>query len=365
MIPKITSQDMNKIFKEKKDQIDKIELMLQSMEEKQNKKLMVRNYIDEFISIQINTINAGVIADNSKIAFKNNVSGVYNQYGYMIHPRYKNTPIDIFNFRLNNGSTMFKDTVECKVNDVVNDTWKSLLMSDNVIDKPIVFEEMTTDTVNLEFSIPEDAKYGMSRFNVIEIDPYILGAYNVEAIECYTVNTDGLLSTTPTKTISGLDNIGRTRIILDDKIKFSKVKMTFKNNFKSEINNVTIYPFGIRHISFMEADFLSTSCAIVKAVVDDYFEYVYNDLTLYTCNGKIETTADYYGIEFYTEYTNNTLLGRVYPSSDASMHRIPKNTKELYIKVPLLIENEADDTKEYLCLNGIKLNFTTKELIQL
>ena len=83
---------------------------------------------------------------------------------------------------------------------------------------------------------------------------------------------------------------------------------------------------------------------------------------MYTPTGKIETNCSYYGIEAYTTYKNNTLINKVEYSTNAKTYRIPKNTMSLYLKVPLYISNEADDTKEYLCLNGLKVNISTKDI---
>ena len=56
-------------------------------------------------------------------------------------------------------------------------------------------------------------------------------------------------------------------------------------------------------------------------------------------------------------------MGKVNLSSDAEIYRIPKNTKTLYVKIPLLRKNIKDNSTEYLCLNGVGLNFTTEEQI--
>ena len=86
-------------------------------------------------------------------------------------------------------------------------------------------------------------------------------------------------------------------------------------------------------------------------------------ITLYTPTGQIESNCSYYGIEAYTTYENNTLMNKIQYTTKAGTYRIPKNTNSIYFKVPLLIENIADNSKTYLCLNGLKVNISTKDLL--
>ena len=67
-----------------------------------------------------------------------------------------------------------------------------------------------------------------------------------------------------------------------------------------------------------------------------------DDMTIYTTQGKHSINANEYNIEVYTDYNNNTLMGKVNLSSEASIYRIPKNTKTLYVKIPLIKKNIKD-----------------------
>lgn len=365
MIPKMSSQDLNKDFEEKKEKIDTIEMTIQEIKENMNKKLMVVNYIMEATNRKCDVLNAGVSTDRTLISFENNIfnKGMYEQYAYEIHPKFKSTPIDIFNLSLPNGGSMFKQNMTCTVNGIKSEEWLTVLQTEDNTNKKIVFDEYTTDIIKVEYTLDNTLSWGTSRFNLIEIDPYIPGMYDIQLIECYGIDTKNAITSEPIKTISNVNNIGKTRIILDEKIKFSKVVFTFKNNFSSELNGNTIYPFGLKHILFKEADFISNSTAIVQATFDEYVEYVYNKITLYTVDNTIETTCDAYGIEAYATYEKGTLLNKIKLSSDAGVYRIAKNTRNIYFKIPLLISNEADTSKIYLCLKGLKVNVSTKDIM--
>ena len=172
------------------------------------------------------------------------------------------------------------------------------MKSDSLQDKEIIFDELNTDTITISYELDNSLALGTSRFNVIEIDPYIKGAYSLTSLECYSLDTSGNLSSTPITTVQGFNNIGKTRIILDKKIKFSKVVMTFKINFSTEVNNISVYPFGLKHIYFMEADFLAdTSFVIVPIIADDYIEYIYNDIPFYVTDIKVLCDIIYNDLE--------------------------------------------------------------------
>ena len=362
---RLSSQELNKEFIDKKDKIDEIQTNINNIKTDINKKLMIVNYALEVANNKLSLLGVGANADQTIISFDNNVhnKGMFEQYCYEIHPKFKSTPIDIFNLNLPNGGCTFKQIVDCTVNGVSNDEWITVLQSENVPTKEIVFNEYNTDTIEVAYTISNTTTWGTSRFNMIEIDPYISGIYSIESIDCYTIDTSNNLKSEPTKSFSNINNFGKTRLILDEKIKFGKVVFKFKCNYKSNINNSVIYPFGIKHIFFKEADFISESCAIIHARFNDYVEYIKDEIILYTPTGKIETNCSYYGIEAYTTYENNTLINKVEYSTNAKTYRIPKNTMSLYLKVPLYISNEADDTKEYLCLNGLKVNISTKDIL--
>ena len=368
----LSSQEYNELFKNARDSFDnelvKRDLAIANM----TKKLKIMDCANTFIEEKINSINNTANYDTKLVTFYNGVNGSFNQYGYSVHPKFKKEPIDIFNLKLMSGDTMFKNSLICKVNDVEitdpNDDlyYTNFLISDNSLEKKIMFSDIYSDQLKIEYMIDPNNRMtlGTSRFNVIEIDPYIYGAYTIKFIEIFSLNeVNGVVSETPLKTINSINNIGKLRVILDEKVKFSKVVFHFDlSNLKSfNDNNEIVYPFGLRHIHFYEADFLEDSHAIIPIRANDYIEYIYNNITLYHAGNPIDTTCEYYDIEIYTDYINGTLTGRVYTSSDAAAYRISKNTKVLYAKVPLIWTNKANTSKQYLSLSGILFDYTVDE----
>ena len=362
-IPVMNSKELNNIFANAQKETLKFEEKIQAIKNDTNKKIMIIKYENEFINKKLDAINTGLIVNDKIVSFDHNSYGVFNDYGYMVHPKFKKTPIDIINLKLPNGDNFFREGVIAKVNGVERPEYTNILMSDNHVSKTIVFEEFNTDNISLEYTLSNEYTLGVMRFNTIEIDPYLYGAYDLLSVEIYTLDKTNNMSAEPTHIFDGFSNIGRTRIVLPEKIKFAKVVLNFKANFKTERNSLDIYPFGLKHVHFLESDFVEDSFIITQFITDKFIEYVMDDMTLYTTQGKHEIDAHEYNIEVYTDYENNTLMGKVNLSSDAGIYRIPKNTKTLYVKIPLLRKNIKDNSTEYLCLNGVGLNFTTEEQI--
>lgn len=362
-IPKMGSKEFNDIFHNAQKSTLEFEQRIQAIKNDVNKKIMIINYNEEFINKKLDAVNTGMVANDKIMAFDYNSYGIFNSYGYMIHPKFKKTPIDIMNLKLPTGNNFFREGVNAKVNGEERPEYVNVLMSDNHISKQIIFEEFDTDRVTLEYTLDNHYELGVMRFNMIEIDPYLFGAYDLLSIKIYTLDKTNTISAEPTYMCNGFNNIGRTRIVLGDKVKFAKVELEFKVNFKTERNMVDVYPFGLKHVHFLEADFLENSFVISEFISDKFIEYVMDDMMIYSTQGKYKIDAHEYNIEVYTDYENNTLMGKVNLSSDAGIYRIPKNTKKLYVKIPLVIKNDNTKITEYLCLNGLGLNYTTEEQV--
>lgn len=362
-IPVMSSKELNEIFSNAQKETIDYQQKIQAIKNDMNKKITIIKYENEFINKKLDVISTGLIANESLVSFDHNSYGVFNDYGYMVHPKFKKAPIDILNLKLPNGDNYFRNEIIAKVNDIEKPEYVNVLMADNHIEKTIIFDEFDKPEISLEYTLENTYSLGTMRFNTIEIDPYLYGAYDLMSIEIFNLDSSNNLSVEPSFVLDGFDNIGRTRIILPDKLKFARIKFNFKVNFKTQRNSIDIYPFGLKHIHLLESNYVEDSFVITEFVSDKFVEYVMNDMTLYTTQGKKNITANEYGIEVFTNYESNTLFGKVNLSSDAGIYRIPKNTRTLYVKIPLIKKDVNDKVLEYLTLNGLELNLTTNEQI--
>ena len=123
----LSSQEYNDLFRQAADTFDaemlKRDIIIQNM----SKKLMIINYTNEFVENKLSLFSTSTGADNDLITLNNAVGGFYNQYGFSVHPKFKNDPIDIFNLKLMSGNTMFKNSITCKVNDIQLDSLSNKL----------------------------------------------------------------------------------------------------------------------------------------------------------------------------------------------------------------------------------------------
>ena len=221
----LNSQEYNEMFKTASETFDqeliKRDLAIKNM----NKKLMIIDYANEFMERKLNQIEestknnyASTSGYNSQVvSFDASYGTTYNKFGATVHPKFKKEPIDIFNLKLTTGNTMFKNSLKCIVDgrqiDDEDDEYNyvNFLIADNSIDKKIMFNEhylnkgegkLDKALLKIEYYIDPNSKLslGMSRFNVIEVDPYIYGAYNIDSIEIFTLSeTEGIISETPIK----------------------------------------------------------------------------------------------------------------------------------------------------------------------
>ena len=213
MIPKMSSQELNKIFKDAQVNNVLFEKKLEAIKDDMGKKINIIKYENAFINKKLDVIDTGLIANDSLVSFNKNSYGMFNEYGYMIHPKFKKTPIDLMNLKLPEGGNYFKEGIITKVNGVEMPSYTNILMADNHITKGITFDEYNTENISLEFSLSNELLLGVMRFNTIEIDPYIYGAYDLLSIDIYTLDSTNNITAEPTIVLNGFDNIARTRII--------------------------------------------------------------------------------------------------------------------------------------------------------
>ena len=213
-IPVMNSKELNNIFANAQKETLKFEEKIQAIKNDTNKKIMIIKYENEFINKKLDAINTGLIANDKIVSFDHNSYGVFNDYGYMVHPKFKKTPIDIINLKLPNGDNFFREGVIAKVNGVERPEYTNVLMSDNHVSKSIVFAEFDTDNISLEYTLSNEYTLGVMRFNTIEIDPYLYGAYDLLSVEIFTLDKTNNMSAEPTHVFDGFSNIGRTRRVL-------------------------------------------------------------------------------------------------------------------------------------------------------
>lgn len=349
-IQKMSSQDFNNILKNATNKIQTISEEMTAIKNNIQKKLTVIEYEQDYIEHMNEQLSFESDA-NGDFIFLNTgkFKGLYEGYSNVVHCAYKNTPINIFNLRVSNGTKdHFRDEAKVTINGVEDAYFKNILKSDSIQDKEIFFEEyaatatlMTLDngsivnkfnnTTTIVIERDETSAIGASKFNMIEIDPYLYRSFDIESIEIYTDSDE------PDVIIQDVKNVGKTRFILDKKYVFKKVVFKVNHNYSTEKLAEKVYPFGLKHIYFLEADFRSDSYIIMEYTSEDYINDIDNSIEVVTSTNTRTSTMEEEGLEAYLFYSNGVLQTRQEPSSTIKK-TIARNIKTIYIKAPLKAE---------------------------
>ena len=117
-IPVMSSKELNDIFSNAQKETVDFQQQIQAIKKDMSKKIQIIKYENEFINKKLDVIDTGLIANESLVSFDHNSYGIFNDYGYMIHPKFKKAPTDIMNLKLPNGDNFFRNEVIASVNGV-------------------------------------------------------------------------------------------------------------------------------------------------------------------------------------------------------------------------------------------------------
>lgn len=333
-IPVIGSNELNEKMLQADKAIDEIKGRIDLIQSDLIKKMvLIRNeqqYTNELSYEILDLINSSQYdAERSKLVFTDtrNMQGKFEKYGTTIHPEFVRTPKNLFNVITSSGP-LFRGNVSVFINDVVSSDAKHILMHDDYDGKGIYFEEFDSDTVNMYIEVDRANILGDTHFNVIEIDPYLAGSFDITKIqirEMYSpdmvlLNTDDLI------------RVGRSRIILNKKYELQSIAITFKLRFK---NNLEKYPFGIQSLQFLNADFKTDSHVIAPIVKKEYIEFVGNEVTIRSVYGKKRMKMHEKGIKMYFDYDGEILKNEIELSEDDIIYPFSRNAKFIYAYIPI------------------------------
>lgn len=329
------------------EDIESVKIKTKAIENEIEQKLNIIDVYNSYISEQLDILNKkeitadkeqetilfGYNADKNKI-----VGGQYSIFGSTINPPFVVLPDDVFNIYSNKGS-IYKNNGIVKFYDRLEDgTLENedyqIAYSDILKDKAVynvgktdVFKTFNTNTITMSVQVlPGLASINNSQFNMIEIEPYLPGSFDIEEIRIFTLDqyykndmiiADKVLS----DVISDVDDM---RIMLDDKCNMYKVEFDLK--LKYQKNG---YPFGLRNLHFYNVSVdKENSNVIVEIDKNNYIASVGQDITIATPDGAYNTTVDKYGVKYYMFYDNGVLQTPV-------SNPISRNITKFYAEIPL------------------------------
>ena len=335
MIEKLNSLEMMEKFNTALSDIENLNNDLENVKNRIETKLSYLNTAQIYTSQLIQNLELNEASTSSDTIIFNHepdkiVNGQYNSYGLTYHSAFVKMPANVFNFLTETGP-LYKDNaiVEFYTDESEKDyryQYSDILKHESDPSKDDVFKIFEQNTFTMAVQVNAGNLTGGTTCNMIEICPYLPGSFNIEQIRIYTIDqyyTQDL--TVPARTIDTLyEDVGCERIYLDTKYQIYRIEFDIRVNF--QFNG---YPFGLRHLYFLEADMDSESDYLVVEVdKENYINSVGQDITIIRPGENLDTTAENYGVEYYLFYDNGTLQTPL-------TNPIARNITSFYAKIPL------------------------------
>lgn len=343
MIHQIGSKEVMDLLHQSKNTLDNMSSTIQHAERIIAEKNRIQYNETEYLSQQLNSLkligkqsNRLVIADNTII------DGVYDQYGHCVYPKFLSKPINLFNIEAT-AETFFRGGAICYLSDPNNVDSSvcpyidknSFLYHESIKEKdamPFFYEfigDKNNRIVKLQIIIDEGVVLGANGVNLIELSPHLIGSFNINEINIYSVESYLSNISAPDITLNNISSVGNARIQLPKRINMKKIEFVFNLTHK---NSAKLFPFGLRHLYFYDALYMPNSYVVCKYTHDEYIKTIDNRIIVHGVDYQEETTMSREKIEVYSD---RELLDKVQVSTASDVHIIPKNTKELYLKIPV------------------------------
>jgi len=343
MIPKISSEELNNILIDAKGKLDTLDKKFEIAKNDMEDKLKIINYESEYVQSTLSKIKSGnfqKIDGMVGFAYLNkSTTGKYDRYGSTVHAELIKSPINVFNLEVSAfNEVYFREDVSVSVNGMKDDKYLSLLKHD-VIQKPIFFNTYKDNLVTIKIELTDLATIlGPSKFNVIEIDPFLHGSFDIEETRIYEFTEEGTVNTNAAPlTLPKMPNVGMERIVLPEKINFYKIEMDIRVKYETYRNTSIVYPFGIKHIYFYNMDFKTDSYLIAEITSNKNISYIKNDIIIKTPFGEQAAKITTSGIQLYLDRDGESyeLYSPIEPSSPDDIKEIARNVKKIYARIPI------------------------------
>ena len=329
MIHRPDTSELMEIFGSTQDKIDSLKTDVDNIRSVVEKRLEILNSQNEYMLQMVQNLQAVGTQNTDKIVLSAvEKYGQFDEFGLSVHPKFTKTPVNIFNFAMPTGF-VWKNNATVYVNDEADESLNQILEHDSIEGKDFSIREYDTDEITIEINANNANSLGDLTFNVIEILPYLPGSFNIEKIDLYEYGND----TQPVQGLTGIQNVGPQRFILDAKMILNKAVFTIKLLHRNSDNKFT---FGLKHLYFLNANFLDDCYAILRYDTNKYLTYIYDDIIIKSQFGvDIATSATEAGIIFYSGYDGEKLTHEIELSTTSKPSYISTNLKTCYIYLPI------------------------------
>lgn len=284
-----------------------------------------------------NIYNANKIlfADTNKVLEANSN---YEKYGNCIHPKIVGNLDNLLNFNSAAGY-IFKNSATVSINEEVKEEYIDVLKHDTILNKMPTFYQYSSDTVTLTIEFPDNPIVGSATCNAIEISPFLAGASILKNITIIT--TPGTQLSNKAIVIDYDQPLEDTRILFDNTYSIKTMVLNFKLTF---VNNLGMYPFGLRHIYLYNANFdTKNSNIVIKNEYKNLIKYINDNIIISdqladevgNRYSKHNTTCSEMDIKLYSHLSNGNLLYPIETHARDIVNQISRNTKVFYADIPV------------------------------
>lgn len=284
-----------------------------------------------------NIYNANKIlfADTNKVLESNSN---YEKYGNCIHPKIVGNLDNLLNFNSAAGY-IFKNSATVSINEEVKEEYIDVLKHDTILNKMPTFYQYSSDTVTLTIEFPDNPIVGSATCNAIEISPFLAGASILKNITIIT--TPGTQLSNKAIVIDYDQPLEDTRILFDNTYSIKTMVLNFKLTF---VNNLGMYPFGLRHIYLYNANFdTKNSNIVIKNEYKNLIKYINDNIIISDQTAdevgnrysKHNTTCSEMDIKLYSYLSNGNLLYPIETHTRDIVNQISRNTKVFYADIPV------------------------------
>ena len=341
MIPKLSSQELNDVMVKAQGAINEFNSQVKTLKQDASKKLEIIHYETQYAFTRMQEIeNGNFVQEPNMPILVNSKDGEFSKYGNTVHAKFIKEPLNVFNLNISGlGESYFRGDVKVLVNDVEKEEYLSILKHDSLPKTPF-FDTFKDSKVKITVELNNLSNLlGPTRFNVIEFDSFLPGSYVIEHLNIYKFTEKGEIDEQDSSNILTitLNKVGKTRFVLPEKVNMYKVEfhIRVKENAETTNNGAKVFPLGIKHIYFYDADFVKDSYIVAEIKADNNIAIVKDKIKVLTPLGEKVSTIPLEGIELYLDYENGALSFRIEPSTPDNRTEIARGTKKVYAKIPL------------------------------
>lgn len=258
------------------------------------------------------------------------VAGDYGIYGETVHPSFVGAPRNVLNVSTAAGYVFRNGVAKVTIDDDTRDEYLDILKHDSILPQAPIFLQKDSSFVKMKIEFADSVVSDRST-NCIEFAPYLPGSFSIEKLLITPQSSASPQFTDKPIDIRNIDDVGTSRIILEDKIPIKSLEFEIRLKYKDGDK----YPFGFKHIYLYDANINTNSFIVVRLKKSSYIDYISEDITLRDQFEEKRTTCSAEDIHSYLYYSENNLQQEIGTNDSMSRLYLAKNVNTIYIRIPL------------------------------